>query len=66
MRGGARESDERLLDWLALSDRQVPVKEIAARYDVNPRTVERAMYLIRRDDREAHSDCPEKDCRETN
>jgi hypothetical protein len=36
MRGGARESDERLLDWLALSDRQVPVKEIAAQYDANP------------------------------
>ncbi len=65
MRGGARESDERLLDWLALSDRQVLVKEIAAQYDANPRTVEQAMYLVRRADREAHVDCPEVAPRET-
>lgn len=56
MNGGTRSSDERLLHWLELSDQRVPVKEIAARYNVNPRTVEQAMYQVRRADREAHGD----------
>lgn len=55
MRGGTRESDEKLLAWLKLSDQRVPVKEIASLYGVNPRTVEEAMYQVRKADKAAHA-----------
>jgi len=56
MLGASRESDARLLDWLGLSAEGISVKEIADHYNVKPKTVEQAMYRVRKDDREAHKE----------
>lgn len=65
MPAASRRSDERRLDWLALSARGVRVKEIATRYGVNPRSADQALYLVRGDDREAHADCPGSNSKRT-